>query len=706
MKNIHYTKSLVSSLTIVSLLLFSSCGWPTANEGGKTITAVDGYIQDATVTDSTGKVAKYLGKDGKYKFASNPTYPITLKGGTLEDTGEAFDIEMTVENGSVISPITTFLNGNESMRKKLTSLGFQRITSEKGFSVDYINQKDKDLAKLSQLLYVILRDEDSVKDLKNVLRGLTGSRHSLNDLFSMAYSVIDRSSNTSNGKIASKQLLNAIQNFRGSTEDMERYIENNKKNLTNNGGNKTGNNTGNNTGNKKPPATGGRGRGKPTRTSQSKSISIGTMISDSDNSSSTTNSNHVKVSIKAIVGGYVNDATIIDNAGQTATFKSNGEYEFNGNPTYPITLSGGTLTTGEELDIQMSVNDGKSLVISPITSFINNDSTLMSKLTNAGFTGIHTMEGFGVDYIATNKKDLAKLSQLLYVMLRNNALTTKFKAEIANNEGSLDKLFDKAIAVSDGSSSLQLIDKLRNKSFIESVKEYTGTVANTETDSKIKAFKYNLNHNHGTITHNSTRYGTVMSPATGKIWLDRNLGASKVCDKDRDGGSFANDNAYVNNQKECFGDYYQWGRGYDGHEKSNSATTDTKASSINGAGNKFIKLGDWLADGVDNDGSQRATIWTKTDGSSICPKSFRVPTQAEYNKETKDTSRFTVFNDFLKLPTNGRHHDNGSLEGRGLNGNLWVGDKSAVLNFDKNGLGFLNKNPKSTGYSVRCIKAD
>jgi uncharacterized protein (TIGR02145 family) len=295
-------------------------------------------------------------------------------------------------------------------------------------------------------------------------------------------------------------------------------------------------------------------------------------------------------------------------------------------------------------------------------------------------------------------------------MLRNDALTTKFKADIASNEGSLDKLFDKAIAVSDGSSSLQLIDKLRNKAFLKFVKEYTGTVADIETDSKIKAFKYNLNNNAESdlnITHNGTKYGTVMSPTTGKIWLDRNLGASKVCDKDRDGGSFADDNAYVNNQKECFGDYYQWGRGYDGHEKLNSTTTDTKASSINGAGNKFIKLDDWLADGVDNDGSQRATIWAKTDGSSICPKGFRVPTQAEYKNEAKgikSTSRSAAFNYFLKLPTNGRRLDSGSLDGRGLKGNLWVGDKSTVLYFDQNSLGFLEKNPKSTGYSVRCIK--
>jgi hypothetical protein len=706
MNNTKYTKHLISSFTLASLLLFSSCGWPTANESGaKTITAVDGYIKDATVTDSSGQVAKYLGKNGKYKFAQKPTYPITLKGGALEDTDVAFDIEMTAESGSVVSPITTFINGSELIRKKLTSLGFQTITSNKGFAIDYINKNNQNLAKLSQLLYVMLRDENLADELKSILRGITGSNHRLNDLFKMAHSVMDKSLYTRNDKIANKELLISIQNFKGPVEDMEGFIEKKKKILV-----KDGNVSNNGGGTTKPPSKNGGGTTKPPSrrggsTTKPPSGSGGSNTGDSG----TINTPTVKVSVKAVVGGYVNGATVVDNAGQTATFKSNGKYEFNANPTYPITLSGGTLATGEELDIHMSVNDGKSLVISPITSFINNDSTLMSKLTNAGFTSINTMEGFGVDYIATNKKDLAKLSQLLYAMLRNNALTTKFKADIDSNEGSLDKLFDKANTVTDGTSSLLLIDKLRNKSFIKSIKEYTGTVANIETDSKIKAFKYNLNHGNDNITQNGISYGTVMSPATGKIWLDRNLGASKVCDKNRDGGEFGNDSEYVNDQKDCFGDYYQWGRGYDGHEKSNSATTDTKADSIAGAGSEFVKVGDWLADGVDNDGAIRASIWDKTDGTSICPVGYKVPIRKDLQDEADsldDTSRSGAFNEFFKFPTNGRHHADGSLSGRGNKGNLWLGATSLNIYFDKDSFGFWGNDDRSTGYSVRCIKAD
>jgi len=40
-------------------------------------------------------------------------------------------------------------------------------------------------------------------------------------------------------------------------------------------------------------------------------------------------------------------------------------------------------------------------------------------------------------------------------------------------------------------------------------------------------------------------YKTITSPNTGKVWLDRNLGAEKVCETPDD--------------KRCFGDYFQWG---------------------------------------------------------------------------------------------------------------------------------------------------
>jgi hypothetical protein len=55
---------------------------------------------------------------------------------------------------------------------------------------------------------------------------------------------------------------------------------------------------------------------------------------------------------------------------------------------------------------------------------------------------------------------------------------------------------------------------------------------------------------------NGLTYGLVLSPDTGRVWLDRNLGASQVC-------TSVTDTA-------CYGDLYQWGRAKDGHESRDS----------------------------------------------------------------------------------------------------------------------------------------
>jgi len=54
-----------------------------------------------------------------------------------------------------------------------------------------------------------------------------------------------------------------------------------------------------------------------------------------------------------------------------------------------------------------------------------------------------------------------------------------------------------------------------------------------------------------TLIHNGLEYKTVKS-ATGKIWMDRNLGASQVATSSTDAAAY--------------GDLYQWGRAADGHE--------------------------------------------------------------------------------------------------------------------------------------------
>ncbi|MCD6259416.1 MAG: cadherin domain-containing protein [Helicobacteraceae bacterium] len=201
------------------------------------------------------------------------------------------------------------------------------------------------------------------------------------------------------------------------------------------------------------------------------------------------------------------------------------------------------------------------------------------------------------------------------------------------------------------------------------------------------------------IMHNGIEYNTVTSPFTGKVWLDRNLGASRVCT--------ASDDA------NCFGDYYQWGRDADGHEKSNSVITDTLATDVNSAGVGFITNSsepyDWVGIGVDDNGSLRSANWSKTDGTSVCPVGFRVPTITELAAETTSASTpvkhsASAFNNFLKLPNAGiRNTSNSSVEVTG--GDVWSSSNSNSLYFNMfYDTAITSVKDRVRGQSVRCLK--
>jgi hypothetical protein len=212
-------------------------------------------------------------------------------------------------------------------------------------------------------------------------------------------------------------------------------------------------------------------------------------------------------------------------------------------------------------------------------------------------------------------------------------------------------------------------------------------------------------NNDGTITHNGVTYGTVVSPYTGKTWLDRNLGASRVCTSIDD--------------SECFGDYYQWGREADGHEKANSATTSTQATDIVNVGSSFIlgtidKIYDWTT--VDTHLTLRQSNWSKTDGTSICPIGYRVPTAAEISVETIEqgvANNTNAFDNFLKLPASGIRRYDGSITYIGEEINVVVTDISPNYYQQKdysmmfrafNGDAFIVETQMGGGKSVRCIK--
>ncbi len=227
----------------------------------------------------------------------------------------------------------------------------------------------------------------------------------------------------------------------------------------------------------------------------------------------------------------------------------------------------------------------------------------------------------------------------------------------------------------------------------------------------------------GAFTFRGKEYKKVTSPYTHKVWLDRNLGASMVCTKSRDDAEFGDDAAYVADQGDCFGDYYQWGRNADGHEASGSLTTATQATQIDpvqvAVDGKFITDDgtndhDW-AKAVDSDGSTRQDNWSETDGSSVCPAGFRVPTIDELDAELFDWgsakihNRDDAFNSFLKFPSAGhRIFNSGILDHQGSYSSVWSssvnGSRSHYVYFVSSDAGMYDDSSRANGYTVRCLR--
>jgi uncharacterized protein (TIGR02145 family) len=194
-------------------------------------------------------------------------------------------------------------------------------------------------------------------------------------------------------------------------------------------------------------------------------------------------------------------------------------------------------------------------------------------------------------------------------------------------------------------------------------------------------------------------YGTVVNPATGKVWLDRNLGATQVATSSTDAASY--------------GDLYQWGRGADGHQVRTSTTTATQAT-------------DWLAGSGSWDGLYITTstspfnwlstaethMWSGTAAeNNPCPSGFRLPTNAEWNQERRTwptNNAAGAFASPLKLPMAGfRSRSDGSLGSVGSSGFYWSstvsGTNSRYLNFSSSTALMLTDN-RAYGFSVRCLK--
>ena len=224
-----------------------------------------------------------------------------------------------------------------------------------------------------------------------------------------------------------------------------------------------------------------------------------------------------------------------------------------------------------------------------------------------------------------------------------------------------------------------------------------------------------INEPSETIVFQGLTYKTIQSPTTNRIWLDRNLGALKVCDKKR--SDFNTKAAYIESQQDCFGDYYQWGRPADGHQLVTSLTTSSLKSSITPSSSTFsyntMDRYDWVSNSVDTYGENRKNNWELTTGSgnAICPIGFRVPTSTEWNNEVINVDRSTFENTF-KIPYSGyRIWSNGNVIVKGDYTELWSstpllkGSKSLTFSDLYLGTGDYDYYDwRANGMNVRCIK--
>jgi uncharacterized protein (TIGR02145 family) len=213
----------------------------------------------------------------------------------------------------------------------------------------------------------------------------------------------------------------------------------------------------------------------------------------------------------------------------------------------------------------------------------------------------------------------------------------------------------------------------------------------------------------------------IVSAKTGRIWMDRNLGARRSAINSQD---ILGDDSYA------FGDLYQWGRRADGHQCRNSNTriVDGGVNVDQPNHGDFILPKTPSSPNPQNNWRSPANpnLWNGVNGiNNPCPEGFRIPTKQEWLNEMatgtgyyfengRDINNSTKLNFTIGGNRLHEHYENGKISFKPVGADYFVnsryhgfdssGNNDSYYSFPiPNGFSAGNGVP-ALGSSIRCIK--